>query len=1733
MENVGKRIFASLLSLSMVSGLVSHNIKPVHASVDADTTIYIDSDQIVTNDFEGFGVQWDPSDLYSYTDEQWASFKEKAKFLKPNVMRVMLHDGDSYCIGFDENKKPLYDWNSPLMQRTYRILDFAQENNIPIMIGEWRSISERGYLSYDETGKEVSWDNPIWAEMIVDCLKHLINDKGYTCIKYYNMINEPNYYKRDHPSKTDQEVYDAWRQAIKNLRAKMDETANKQITKIKIVGPDVYDGQEAWIRQSTSDELKDIIELTEVHRYAPKSEVESGLIEEKLKSWKKLAETLNPKIKQDGFALGEMGLAGTGPGDCQLGVRNYEYGVDIFDYALQATRAGLKFGSVWGFEDSMHLQSTDVVTTFKDKYGPAATTEEGRQYKVHTPTGDPNIDNDIKIWGFWNELGEEMAAQNSANNVTGRPNTVQSSDEKIRPWYYTWSMFCRYFPAGMKILETTDSGIDAVRATAGLLPNGDKSDVSIAVVNSTGKEKTIELNVPNANGLVDLNQYFYYDGEINGKSRPVNEKGQVLPYGIIKDASLSKGVEVTLPANSCMILTSLGYNGESHPMSLTTGQKPDVNKVNIFEESGVQKLSVGETYQISTKFTPSISSADMEWKVTDYFGQPSSLATINEKGLLTVKKPGQFKVEGSVKGHPEIKDTITFIATSSKVLVDVFNVYDEPSVGKYENIVKDDKPSNFNNVQTVKRSDTNKPAYITYQADGIYDFEFDAYSLHSDLGKTDNFLVEASVDNQTWEKIECDYIAEAKLSTNWYKISVTDKAMDTTKNYQYLRITLQSHNGYKVYDPQYGGGSILYGDQGVSEIIIDNKEEFVVKGETLELSGSILPSSLSQDIEWSVVNLDGTPTTKASINNNVLTAKETGQVVIIAQPKDHSLSCYYPMNIVGGYIEDDIKNYDLMYDHGSFVYEGSSAKFDDKTIIKRTDDTPQSLVYSYNGIQKATFEVYSNGSVSDENVDIYVSKDGLHYEVLDKTITRIGPASPSNTEYQKYEVSAFTNSDEYNFIKFEVKNDSKVYRPMIGKVKIIYNPEDNAKTIDINVVNSLIKMNLGSETTLDVKIAPANSQPQLTYESLDESIASIDKNGKITAKKLGSTYVIARVNDQIYTRCVVNVYENFAYKKNVEVSGTYAGGDIALNATDGDYSTRWASLRNNNQYITVDLGKVQTIDTVKIFWEAARAKDYRIEVAGEDGQFKVVKEFKDMTANSLNDLITFDPMEARYVKMQGITPIGKYGYSIYEFEVYNNKNIVNVENIELSEDTKELYLNQDYELNIQVNPSQATYSLPVLSSSHENIVSIKDHRLKAVGVGEAIITVEADEKVTQLKVKVVKANAQKYADELDTLNIQDGKIVFPSHEGYTYSIYSTDHKKVISKDGIVHMPIKTTDVSLIVEVKGEKDVAYSKIIHVVINGNEDCLHHIEKLIADMKALDSHLYKPSTLKTLNDYIKATEDLLTQSDLLVDEVQEAHEQILSLYEKLEYKADRTTLDTLLKELSQLDKEFYTANSYQQLLNVIKDVQTQINDESSQEDIEKAIIQLQTAQKTLVKQSDYDLLFNKIHSITNEDLSMYTKKSVDELNKVLNQAKEYLNQETITTSCLYDYYYEVTKAYQALELKGDQTSLETFIEKIEKMDLSKYEDQGVQNLLNVIKDIKQQMKSDLSQTELNNLISKLENAYHQLVLKTTTDVNENNNQVATNDNTQMTGYMMMFIISCLTIALLTKKILSKKEN
>lgn len=1715
-----KKTGICLLSLVMILPFFYLQNPTVEAKEDGNGIIYMNTDNIITKDFEGFGVQWDPSDLYDYTDEQWNSFYEKAEFLKPNIMRVMLHDGDSYCIGFEDDGTPIYDWESVMMKRVYKILDFAEANNVPIILGEWRSISERGYLSYDEYGKTVNWSSPTWARMIVDCLEHLIVDKGYTCIKYYNMINEPNYYKRDNGG-TDEESYNNWKTAMKNLRQEMDNSGIEAIENIKIVGPDVYDGQEAWIKQAKSEDLKDIIEMTEIHRYAPKSEVESGLIETKLKNWRTVAEELDENVKNEGFGIGEMGLSGTGPGDCQLNGRKYEYGVDIFDYALQAMRAGMKFGSVWGFEDSMHVQHNDIVNTFKDQYGPAASTEEGRQYKVHTPTGDPNIDNDIKIWGFWNELGEEMAAQNAENNVTGRANTVKASDEQLKPWYYTWSMLCRYFPSGMQILETTDSGIDYVRATSGIINRGNnQADLSIAVVNTSNKEQTITLNVPNASGKATLNQYYYYDGD-----RPMNDKGQLEVYDTLENVDLAKGLEVTMSANTCMIFTTLGHERESNPITLTTGQTPAVTGVDIYEQSNLDKITVGQTYQMETSFTPSISKAEMRWKVTDYFGNETDIATIDQDGKLVANRAGQFNVTGYIKDNPQISDTVTFVATTTKTLLDDLENLDVAI--SYQDVVHDDNSANFNNAKTIKRSDSDpngKPGIITYKADGIFDFELKAYSRKSSLGSSGNFTVQVSKDGNTWEDVELNFEVQDQLSSSWYPFVITPKEMDRSVEWQYLRVIMRSV-GYNTYDPQYGGGTILYGEQSASEIVINNQEDYVVKGETLQFDVSVLPQQISQEVVYSVVETNEQATSKATIDENgLLTAKETGNVVVVIETKDKSLAAYYPLQIVGGYFVDEINNFDLMYDYGSFTYENSPQKFGE-ILIKRTSDTPQSIVYAYKDIQKATFEVFSNSSFGSDQASIYMSKDGIHYDLLDATITKVGTA-PGASDFSKYTVSA-TGDNQYNFVKFEIKNDSKIYNPMIAKAEIIYNQEDD-DVISMNVVQDRITLNVGKQTQLDVKAAPLNGKPELTFASENPEIATIDDQGLITAKSTGTTYLTVTLKDKQTIKIPINVLEeNLAYKKDISATSEYNKTDKAASlAVDGDYSSRWGSayMSSGSVSITVDLGKVQTIDTVKLYWETARATDYNVEVAGEDKAFKVVQEMRDIT-DGTDDVVNFDPVDARYVRITGLTPANKYGYSIYELEVYDNSKIVNVDSVNFTDTTKELYVGQEEELQIQVVPENATYPLPIYSSSDENVVRIENGKMIAVKAGKATISANVDGKIATLEVNVVEENAQKIADSITDLTIYDNKVVLPVYDKYTLSLYSSDHEKIIDLDGNVNLPVYDTTVNLVVKVVDQNNQeAYSKPISINIAGNDDSLENINNLLDEVKNIDESLYKPSTVKNLKDAINSVEQILTTKDLLVSELNDAATLLNQAYQGLELKEDQTTLQKLIAEIKGLDSKLYTEKSYQSLMEIVKEVEDQINDDSSKEEIANAIAKLQEGYQQLIKQDDYDLLKQKIEEIEKIDWDLYTSQSQAQLKESLEKAKQYLQSDQMTTQGIYECYYELVQSYGKLQLKADLTTLKALIEKIENLDLSLYKQESVDHLKAVLKEVKEKMRDDLTPEECQALLSKLQNAYNGLQLKE----NAADNSIAskTGDSSNVSLYATVGIGSLIGVMICLNK-------
>ncbi|WHY78401.1 NPCBM/NEW2 domain-containing protein [Neobacillus sp. WH10] len=125
---------------------------------------------------------------------------------------------------------------------------------------------------------------------------------------------------------------------------------------------------------------------------------------------------------------------------------------------------------------------------------------------------------------------------------------------------------------------------------------------------------------------------------------------------------------------------------------------------------------------------------------------------------------------------------------------------------------------------------------------------------------------------------------------------------------------------------------------------------------------------------------------------------------------------------------------------------------------------------------------------------------------------------------------------------------------------------------------------------------------------------------------------------------------NVAAFKNVVASSSETSSLTPENAVDEDLQSRWASGYKNNEWIYVDLGEKYTIDSVTLNWEPAYGRGYEIQVSQDAENWSTV--YSTTTGDGGIDEIQFNPVEARYVRMYGTERATSYGYSLWEFEVY-------------------------------------------------------------------------------------------------------------------------------------------------------------------------------------------------------------------------------------------------------------------------------------------------------------------------------------------------------------------------------------------------------------------------------------------------------------------------------------------------
>ncbi|MPN29163.1 hypothetical protein SDC9_176614 [bioreactor metagenome] len=127
-------------------------------------------------------------------------------------------------------------------------------------------------------------------------------------------------------------------------------------------------------------------------------------------------------------------------------------------------------------------------------------------------------------------------------NIFGGKVWDMKEEENIRPWYYAWSLMCKYFPSGSDILtlcNIVDKDIKVVAAVK-------DGKLTIALLNLSTEKKAVNVNLPKA--IKNASMYTY--------KKDTGAKGYSLDP-VRSGLTAEKVLKTDIAANSLLVVTEL------------------------------------------------------------------------------------------------------------------------------------------------------------------------------------------------------------------------------------------------------------------------------------------------------------------------------------------------------------------------------------------------------------------------------------------------------------------------------------------------------------------------------------------------------------------------------------------------------------------------------------------------------------------------------------------------------------------------------------------------------------------------------------------------------------------------------------------------------------------------------------------------------------------------------------------------------------------------------------------------------------------------------------------------------------------------------------------------------------------------------------------------------------------------------------------------------------------------
>ena len=766
----------------------------------------------------------------------------------------------------------------------------------------------------------------------------------------------------------------------------------------------------------------------------------------------------------------------------------------------------------------------------------------------------------------------------------------------------------------------------------------------------------------------------------------------------------SKGV-VTPVGKGTATITAKTENGLTAKCKVTVYQL--VTGVTITEKATVY---AGEKVTLKASVVPSdANNQSITWSTSN-----KAVATVDSKGVVSGVKAGTAVItaksaEGgiSAKCTVTVKQHVTSITLDNKELT-VANGAEAQLKATIKPANATEKGYTFTSsdekvatvtesglikalscgtaVITVKSKENNKTAKCTVTVvEPVTDMQLSVGEMTLYTGKSGEIKFTIAPDYAT--------IKTATFKSNNTKVAKVDKnGLVTAVGVGEALITVTADGNTQIIK-----GCKVIVLQGTEEIKAEKSDYSVYENESTKLNVTVLPEKAHNTAVTFTSADEKIATVDAEGNIKGISKGETK--IIVKSVQDPAVVLEIPVKVKRAVSGVTLNAKEMTLFSGNTLELKATitpADADNQSITWTSSDETIARVNNKGGVTGVrggeaiiTATSVDSGKTAQCKVIVRQSPESITLSAESKTIGTntsfklTATVLPENT-YNK-EVT-FTSSDE---AIAKVDKDGNITGIKAGECLIKATASDGKTTAECKITvvvlaekvtlnNTLFNIAKGQTTSLKATVSPENTTDKtITWTSSDETVAKVDKNGKITTLKGGKVVIRATSSTEgVFAECTVNVKVD---SKEVSLKDK----EVVLYL--GETKTLTATVLPED---STNTGFTWTTDNEKI----ATVKDGKVTAIAQGTATITVK-----TADS------------------GVSATCKVTVKKH------------TEGIKLSSNSEALYVGKTLKLTAEVLPADATNKKVIWTSSDEVVATVKDGTVTALRSGTAIITAKTEE----------------------------------------------------------------------------------------------------------------------------------------------------------------------------------------------------------------------------------------------------------------------------------------------------------------------------------------------------------------------------------------------------------------------